>query len=68
VIRGRLSTTYAEPSIDDYAERTAHTVAVWNGRVAWNGYGVYNFTKFGVDGFTESLAGQTTASPSTEKT
>ena len=25
------STTYAEPSIDDYAERTAQTVAAWNG-------------------------------------
>jgi NADP-dependent 3-hydroxy acid dehydrogenase YdfG len=24
------------------------------GRVAWNGYGVYNLTKFGVNGFTES--------------
>jgi NAD(P)-dependent dehydrogenase (short-subunit alcohol dehydrogenase family) len=24
------STTYAEPSIDDYAERTAQTVAAWN--------------------------------------
>jgi NAD(P)-dependent dehydrogenase (short-subunit alcohol dehydrogenase family) len=27
----RESTTYAEPSIDDYAERTAQTVAAWNG-------------------------------------
>jgi len=25
------------------------------GRVAWNGYGVYNLTKVGVNGFTESL-------------
>ena len=25
------STTYAEPSIDDYAERTKQTVAAWNG-------------------------------------
>ena len=25
------------------------------GRVAWSGYGVYNLTKFGVNGFTESL-------------
>jgi NAD(P)-dependent dehydrogenase (short-subunit alcohol dehydrogenase family) len=25
------STTYAEPSIDDYAERTEQTVAAWNG-------------------------------------
>jgi NAD(P)-dependent dehydrogenase (short-subunit alcohol dehydrogenase family) len=26
------STTYAEPSINDYAERTRETVAAWNGR------------------------------------
>jgi hypothetical protein len=25
------STSYAEPSIDDYAERTRHTVTAWNG-------------------------------------
>ena len=25
------STNYAEPSIDDYAERTRQTVAAWNG-------------------------------------
>jgi hypothetical protein len=25
------STTYARPSIDDYAERTTQTVAAWNG-------------------------------------
>jgi NAD(P)-dependent dehydrogenase (short-subunit alcohol dehydrogenase family) len=25
------STTYAEPSIDDYAERTKQTIAAWNG-------------------------------------
>jgi hypothetical protein len=25
------STTYAEPSIDDYAERTKQTVTAWNG-------------------------------------
>ena len=25
------STNYAEPSIDDYAERTEQTVAAWNG-------------------------------------
>jgi NADP-dependent 3-hydroxy acid dehydrogenase YdfG len=25
------------------------------GRVAWNGYGVYSLTKFGVNGFTEAL-------------
>jgi NADP-dependent 3-hydroxy acid dehydrogenase YdfG len=30
------------------------------GRVAWNGYGVYNFTKFGVNGFTESLRQEVT--------
>ena len=30
------------------------------GRVAWNGYGVYSFTKFGVNGFTESLRQEVT--------
>ncbi|WP_030621743.1 SDR family NAD(P)-dependent oxidoreductase, partial [Streptomyces fulvoviolaceus] len=29
-------------------------------RVAWNGYGVYNLTKFGVNGFTESLRQEVT--------
>src|SRR3989454_3630309 len=127
------STVYAEPSIDDYAERTRQTIATWNsmngqqggdpaklaaaivrlagqdetplrfvagadaidqgmlytthaalphllqaaegglrrvadivnissiaGRVAWNGYGVYSLTKFGVNGFTESLRQEVT--------
>ncbi len=31
-----------------------------SGRVAWNGYDVYNFTKFGVNGFTESLRREVT--------
>ncbi len=30
------------------------------GRVAWNGYGVYSFTKFGLNGFTESLRQEVT--------
>jgi len=30
------------------------------GRVAWNGYGVYNLTKFGLNGFTESLRQEVT--------
>jgi NADP-dependent 3-hydroxy acid dehydrogenase YdfG len=30
------------------------------GRVAWNGYGVYNMTKFGVNGFTEALRQEVT--------
>ena len=30
------------------------------GRVAWNGYGVYSLTKFGVNGFTESLRHEVT--------
>ena len=30
------------------------------GRIAWNGYGVYNLTKFGVNGFTESLRQEVT--------
>ncbi|WP_427018222.1 SDR family NAD(P)-dependent oxidoreductase [Pseudarthrobacter sp. P1] len=38
-------------------DRTADIVNISSiaGRVAWNGYGVYNLTKFGVNGFTESL-------------
>src|SRR2546425_9474619 len=30
------------------------------GRVAWNGYGAYNLTKFGVNGFTEALRQEVT--------
>jgi NADP-dependent 3-hydroxy acid dehydrogenase YdfG len=30
------------------------------GRVAWKGYGVYNMTKFGVNGFTEALRQEVT--------
>jgi NADP-dependent 3-hydroxy acid dehydrogenase YdfG len=30
------------------------------GGVAWNGYGVYSFTKFGVNGFTEALRQEVT--------
>jgi NADP-dependent 3-hydroxy acid dehydrogenase YdfG len=30
------------------------------GRVAWNGYGVYNLTKFGINGFTEALRQEVT--------
>lgn len=30
------------------------------GRVAWNGYGVYNLTKFGVNGFTGALRQEVT--------
>jgi NADP-dependent 3-hydroxy acid dehydrogenase YdfG len=30
------------------------------GRIAWNGYGVYNLTKFGVNGFTEALRQEVT--------
>jgi NADP-dependent 3-hydroxy acid dehydrogenase YdfG len=30
------------------------------GRIAWSGYGVYNLTKFGVNGFTESLRQEVT--------
>ena len=30
------------------------------GRVAWNGYGVYSLTKFGVNGFTEALRKEVT--------
>jgi NADP-dependent 3-hydroxy acid dehydrogenase YdfG len=30
------------------------------GRIAWNGYGVYSMTKFGVNGFTEALRQEVT--------
>jgi NADP-dependent 3-hydroxy acid dehydrogenase YdfG len=44
------------------ARRVADIVNISSiaGRVAWNGYGVYNLTKFGVNGFTESLRQEVT--------
>ena len=61
-IQGLLYTTRAAlPHLLRAAEANPRRVAdIVNissiaGRVAWSGYGVYNLTKFGVNGFTESL-------------
>jgi NADP-dependent 3-hydroxy acid dehydrogenase YdfG len=60
-VRGLLHTTHAAlPHLLKAAEagprKFADIVNISSiaGRVAWNGYGVYNLTKFGVNGFTES--------------
>jgi NADP-dependent 3-hydroxy acid dehydrogenase YdfG len=61
-VQGLLYTTRAAlPHLLQAAEegprRVADIVNISSiaGRVAWSGYGVYNLTKFGVNGFTESL-------------
>ena len=61
-VQGLLYTTHAAlPHLLQAAEegprRVADIVNISSiaGRVAWNGYGVYNLTKFGVNGFTEAL-------------
>jgi len=61
-VQGLLYTTRAAlPHLLQAAQQSPRRVAdIVNissiaGRVAWNGYGVYNLTKFGVNGFTESL-------------
>jgi NADP-dependent 3-hydroxy acid dehydrogenase YdfG len=66
-VQGLLYTTRAAlPHLLQAAEESPRRVAdIVNissiaGRVAWNGYGVYNFTKFGVNGFTESLRQEVT--------
>jgi NADP-dependent 3-hydroxy acid dehydrogenase YdfG len=66
-LQGLLYTTHAAlPYLLESAERAPRRVAdIVNissiaGRVAWNGYGVYNLTKFGVNGFTESLRQEVT--------
>ena len=65
--RGLLYTTHAAlPHLVKAAEHGPRNVAdIVNissiaGRVAWNGYGVYNMTKFGVNGFTEALRQEVT--------
>ena len=47
---------------EDGPRRVADIVNISSiaGRVAWNNYGVYNLTKFGVNGFTESLRQEVT--------
>jgi NADP-dependent 3-hydroxy acid dehydrogenase YdfG len=66
-IHGLLYTTRAAlPHLLKAAEQGPRQVAdIVNissiaGRVAWNGYGVYTFTKFGLNGFTESLRQEVT--------
>ncbi|MFJ9241411.1 SDR family NAD(P)-dependent oxidoreductase [Streptomyces sp. NPDC101776] len=66
-IRGLLHTTHAAlphliEAADEGPRRVADIVNISSiaGRVAWNGYGVYNLTKFGVNGFTESLRQEVT--------
>jgi NADP-dependent 3-hydroxy acid dehydrogenase YdfG len=64
---GLLNTTHAAlPHLLHAAEHGSRRVAdIVNissiaGRVAWNGYGVYNLTKFGMNGFTEALRQEVT--------
>ncbi len=66
-VRGLLYTTRAAlphllHAAEDGPRRVADIVNISSiaGRVAWNGYGVYNLTKFGVNGFTESLRQEVT--------
>ena len=61
-VNGLLYTTRAAlphllHAAEDGPRRVADIVNISSiaGRVAWNGYGVYSLTKFGVNGFTESL-------------
>jgi NADP-dependent 3-hydroxy acid dehydrogenase YdfG len=66
-VQGLLHTTRAAlphllQAAEDGPRRVADIVNISSiaGRVAWNGYGVYNLTKFGVNGFTESLRQEVT--------
>ena len=66
-VQGLLYTTRAAlphllQAADEGPRRVADIVNISSiaGRVAWNGYGVYNLTKFGVNGFTESLRQEVT--------
>jgi NADP-dependent 3-hydroxy acid dehydrogenase YdfG len=66
-VQGLLYTTRAAlphllRAAEDGPRRVADIVNISSiaGRVAWSGYGVYNFTKFGVNGFTESLRQEVT--------
>jgi NADP-dependent 3-hydroxy acid dehydrogenase YdfG len=61
-VQGLLHITHAAlphllKAAEDGPRRVADIVNISSiaGRVAWNGYGVYNLTKFGINGFTESL-------------
>jgi len=66
-VQGLLSTTRAAlphllKAAEDGPRRVADIVNISSiaGRVAWTGFGVYNLTKFGVNGFTESLRQEVT--------
>ena len=66
-VQGLLHATHAAlphllKAADENPRRVADIVNISSiaGRVAWNGYGVYNLTKFGVNGFTESLRQEVT--------
>ncbi|MFF4501829.1 SDR family NAD(P)-dependent oxidoreductase [Streptomyces sp. NPDC001401] len=66
-VQGLLYTTRAAlphllKAAEDGPRRVADIINISSiaGRVAWNGYGVYNLTKFGVNGFTESLRQEVT--------
>ncbi|MEU7748262.1 SDR family NAD(P)-dependent oxidoreductase [Nonomuraea sp. NPDC049158] len=66
-VQGLLYTTRAAlphllKAAEDGPRRVADIVNISSvaGRVAWNDYGVYNLTKFGVNGFTESLRQEVT--------
>ncbi|GAX58362.1 SDR family NAD(P)-dependent oxidoreductase [Streptomyces olivochromogenes] len=66
-VQGLLHTTHAAlphllRAAEDGPRKVADIVNISSiaGRVAWNGYGVYNLTKFGVNGFTESLRQEVT--------
>jgi NADP-dependent 3-hydroxy acid dehydrogenase YdfG len=66
-VQGLLHTTHAAlphllKAAEDDPRKVADIVNISSiaGRVAWNGYGVYNLTKFGVNGFTESLRQEVT--------
>lgn len=66
-IQGLLHTTHAAlphllKAAEDSPRRVADIVNISSiaGSVSWNGYGVYNLTKFGVNGFTESLRQEVT--------
>jgi NADP-dependent 3-hydroxy acid dehydrogenase YdfG len=65
--QGMLYTTHAAlpyllKSAEDGARQVADIVNISSiaGRVASNGFGVYNLTKFGVNGFTEALRQEVT--------
>jgi NADP-dependent 3-hydroxy acid dehydrogenase YdfG len=66
-VQGLLYTTRAAlphllQAAEDGPRQVADIVNISSiaGRVAWNGYGVYNLTKFGVNGFTEALRQEVT--------